>query len=43
MVLVPGQVYTARQLLDALLMVSGNDAANMLADMVGGYQVAVRR
>ena len=25
--LVPGQVYTARQLLDALLMVSGNDAA----------------
>lgn len=41
--LVPGQVYTARNLLDALLMVSGNDAANMLADMVGGYPVAVAR
>lgn len=41
--LVPGAVYTARQLLDALLMVSGNDAANALADMVGGYQVAIQR
>lgn len=41
--LVPGQVYTARQLLDALLIVSGNDAANMLADMVGGYQTAVAK
>ena len=36
-------VYTARQLLDALLMVSGNDAANALADMVGGYRVAVQK
>lgn len=41
--LVPGAIYTARQLLDALLMVSGNDAANALADMVGGYQVAVQK
>lgn len=41
--LVPGQVYTARQLLDGLLMVSGNDAANLLADMLGGYQAAVLR
>lgn len=41
--LVPGQVYTTRQLLDALMMVSGNDAANMLADMLGGYQVAVQK
>jgi len=41
--LVPGQVYTVRQLLDGLLLVSGNDAANMLADMVGGYPVAVAR
>lgn len=41
--LVPGAVYNARQLLDALLMVSGNDAANALADMVGGYQVAVQK
>ncbi|WP_328353868.1 serine hydrolase [Mycobacterium sp. NBC_00419] len=41
--LVPGAVYTARQLLDALLMVSGNDAANALADMVGGYQAAIQR
>jgi D-alanyl-D-alanine carboxypeptidase (penicillin-binding protein 5/6) len=41
--LVPGQVYTARQLLDALLIVSGNDAANMLADMLGGPQAAVAK
>ena len=41
--LMPGAVYTARQLLDALLMVSGNDAANALADMVGGYQVAIQK
>jgi D-alanyl-D-alanine carboxypeptidase (penicillin-binding protein 5/6) len=41
--LVPGQVYSARQLLDALLMVSGNDAANMLADMLGGYDMAVAK
>ena len=37
----PGQAYTTRQLLEALLMVSGNDAANMLADMLGGQRVAV--
>ena len=37
----PGQAYTSRQLLEAILMVSGNDAANMLADMLGGQQVAV--
>jgi serine-type D-Ala-D-Ala carboxypeptidase (penicillin-binding protein 5/6) len=37
----PGQAYTTRQLLEALLMVSGNDAANMLADMLGGQPVAV--
>lgn len=41
--LVPGQVYTARQLLDALLIVSGNDAANMLADMLGGTPAAVAK
>lgn len=40
--IVPGQVYTAGQLLQGLLMVSGNDAANMLADMLGGYRVAVQ-
>jgi D-alanyl-D-alanine carboxypeptidase (penicillin-binding protein 5/6) len=39
--LTPGQPYTTRQLLEALLMVSGNDAANMLADMLGGQRVAV--
>lgn len=39
--LTPGQPYTVRNLLDALLMVSGNDAANMLADMLGGQGVAV--
>ncbi len=37
----PGQAYTAGQLLAAILMVSGNDAANMLADMLGGRPVAV--
>jgi serine-type D-Ala-D-Ala carboxypeptidase (penicillin-binding protein 5/6) len=37
----PGQAYTTRQLLEALLMVSGNDAANMLADMLGGQPAAV--
>jgi serine-type D-Ala-D-Ala carboxypeptidase (penicillin-binding protein 5/6) len=37
----PGQPYTTRQLLEALLMVSGNDAANMLADMLGGTHVGV--
>ena len=31
----PGRTYTARQLLDALLLVSGNDAANTLAQMLG--------
>lgn len=37
----PGRTYTARQLLDASLLVSGNDAANALADMLGGYDIAV--
>ena len=37
----PGRTYTARQLLDAVLLVSGNDAANTLADLLGGYQSAV--
>jgi serine-type D-Ala-D-Ala carboxypeptidase (penicillin-binding protein 5/6) len=39
--LTPGQPYTTTQLLTALLMVSGNDAANMLADMLGGQRAAV--
>lgn len=39
--LTPGQPYTTTQLLAALLMVSGNDAANMLADMLGGPAIAV--
>jgi serine-type D-Ala-D-Ala carboxypeptidase (penicillin-binding protein 5/6) len=37
----PGRSYTARQLLDAILLVSGNDAANTLADMLGGFDAAV--
>jgi len=41
--LVPGAVYTTRQLLDALLMVSGNDAANLLGEMLGGTQSAVAK
>jgi D-alanyl-D-alanine carboxypeptidase (penicillin-binding protein 5/6) len=36
-----GRAYTVRQLLDGLLLVSGNDAANTLADGLGGYQAAV--
>ncbi len=36
-----GQSYTVGQLLDGALLVSGNDAANTLADMLGGYDVAV--
>src|ERR1700761_1826542 len=39
----PGGTYTARQLLDAVLLVSGNDAANALADMIGGYDAAVAK
>jgi len=41
--LVPGAVYTTRQLLDALLMVSGNDAANLLGEMLGGSATAVAK
>jgi D-alanyl-D-alanine carboxypeptidase (penicillin-binding protein 5/6) len=36
-----GRTYTARQLLDAVLLVSGNDAANTLAHMLGGSDAAV--
>ena len=39
----PGRTYTARQLLDAILLMSGNDAANALADMIGGYETAVAK
>jgi len=39
----PGHTYTARQLLEALLLVSGNDAANTLARMVGGADAAVMK
>jgi D-alanyl-D-alanine carboxypeptidase (penicillin-binding protein 5/6) len=39
----PGRTYTARQLLDAVLLISGNDAANALADMIGGYDAAVAK
>jgi D-alanyl-D-alanine carboxypeptidase (penicillin-binding protein 5/6) len=38
-----GRSYTARQLLDGLLVVSGNDAANALAHMLGGQQAAVAK
>ena len=37
----PGRTYTARQLLDALLLVSGNDAANTLAHLMGGPDATV--
>ena len=39
----PGRTYTARQLLDGLLLVSGNDAANTLAHMLGGPDVTVAK
>ncbi len=39
----PGMTYTTRQLLEAILLVSGNDAANTLATMLGGYDVAVMK
>jgi serine-type D-Ala-D-Ala carboxypeptidase (penicillin-binding protein 5/6) len=39
----PGRSYTARQLLDGLLLVSGNDAANTIADMLGGPDTAVAK
>jgi serine-type D-Ala-D-Ala carboxypeptidase (penicillin-binding protein 5/6) len=39
----PGRAYTARQLLEAVLLMSGNDAANALADMIGGYDVGVAK
>lgn len=39
----PGGIYTTRQLLDAVMLISGNDAANTLADMLGGRQVAVAK
>ncbi|MCV7279684.1 D-alanyl-D-alanine carboxypeptidase [Mycolicibacterium flavescens] len=38
-----GRPYTVRQLLDGLMLVSGNDAANVLADGLGGYRVAVAK
>ncbi|BDB43577.1 MULTISPECIES: D-alanyl-D-alanine carboxypeptidase family protein [Mycobacterium] len=38
-----GRSYTARQLLDGLLLVSGNDAANTLAHMLGGQGAAVSK
>ena len=39
----PFRSYTARQLLDGLLLVSGNDAANTLAQMLGGPDAAVAK
>lgn len=39
----PGHSYTVRQLLEGLLLVSGNDAANTLADMLGGPEAAVAK
>jgi D-alanyl-D-alanine carboxypeptidase (penicillin-binding protein 5/6) len=38
-----GHGYTARQLLDGLLLVSGNDAANTLAHMLGGVDATVAK
>ena len=39
----PGRTYTGRELLDAVLLASGNDAANTLADMLGGFDTAVAK
>lgn len=38
-----GQVYTTRDLLAGALLESGNDAANTLAHMLGGREVAVEK
>lgn len=38
-----GRPYTTRELLDGLLLVSGNDAANTLAHMLGGTDTAVAK
>lgn len=38
-----GRSYTVRELLDGLLLASGNDAANTLARMLGGIDVAVAK
>ncbi len=38
-----GRTYTTQQLLDAILLVSGNDAANTLAHMLGGTDAAVAK
>jgi D-alanyl-D-alanine carboxypeptidase (penicillin-binding protein 5/6) len=38
-----GRTYTARQLLDGLLLASGNDAANTLAHMLGGPDTATAK
>jgi D-alanyl-D-alanine carboxypeptidase (penicillin-binding protein 5/6) len=39
----PGHTYTTRQLLEGLLLASGNDEANTLARMLGGEQAAVAK
>lgn len=39
----PGFTYSVRQLLEGLLLVSGNDAANTLATMLGGRDAAVAK
>jgi serine-type D-Ala-D-Ala carboxypeptidase (penicillin-binding protein 5/6) len=39
----PGRTYSAQQLLTGALLVSGNDAANTLADMLGGSEAAVAK
>jgi len=38
-----GRTYTTTELLDGLLLVSGNDAANTLAHMLGGRDAAVAK
>ena len=38
-----GHTYTTRELLNGLLLVSGNDAANTLAHMLGGTDAAVAK
>lgn len=41
--IVAGRTYTARQLLDGVLLASGNDAANTLAELLGGGHAAVAK
>lgn len=41
--IVPGSTYTARQLMEGLFLISGNDAANAVANLNGGLKTTLRQ